>query len=91
MSARAAWTAVSVAGRLTERAATRASLRELAESIGDAQPLMRERVLRRPPTVFFDYARDAASAFGNANAASSMHAPLAAAIEAIKIIDDIQD
>ncbi|HEX7828336.1 MAG TPA: polyprenyl synthetase family protein [Thermoanaerobaculia bacterium] len=91
MSARAAWTAVSVAGRLTERAATRASLRELAESIGDAQPLMRERVLRRPPTVFFDYARDAASAFGNANAASAMHAPLAAAIEAIKIIDDIQD
>lgn len=52
---------------------------------------MRERVLRRPPTVFFDYARDAAAAFGNANAAAVVHGPLAAAIEAIKIIDDVQD
>ena len=52
---------------------------------------MRANALGRPPTVFSDFTRDAASAFGDAEAAAIAHAPLVALIEAIKIVDDVQD
>jgi geranylgeranyl pyrophosphate synthase len=52
---------------------------------------MREKVSRSSPTVFCEWARDAADAFGDAGAARQTFATLAAVIEGIKIIDDIQD
>ncbi|HEV7239842.1 MAG TPA: polyprenyl synthetase family protein [Thermoanaerobaculia bacterium] len=104
LSARAAWAAAIAVGRVTELVAARTVSGESARSIlrGIAESLrctaapellasMRERVLQRQPTVFFDFARDAAAAFDDANAASIAHVPLAALIEAIKIIDDVQD
>lgn len=46
---------------------------------------------KRTSSVFDDYARDAAAAFGNAGAARLVEGPLNAVIDGIKIIDDIQD
>ncbi|MFP5246628.1 MAG: hypothetical protein ACLGH0_08030, partial [Thermoanaerobaculia bacterium] len=43
------------------------------------------------PSVFADWARDAAAAFGDADAAEAVHPILSALIEGIKILDDIQD
>lgn len=104
LSARAAWAAAIAAGRAIEHVAelplsdesARAILRGIAEShrctaAPELLASMRERVLDRPPTIFFDFARDAAAAFGDSDAASIVHVPLAALIEAIKIIDDVQD
>jgi geranylgeranyl pyrophosphate synthase len=87
-------------GRTIERTATRASFSALAQRVESValRGVTRERLesmrgsaLRRPPTVFFDFARDAATAFGDADAAAVAHAPLVALIEAIKIVDDVQD
>ena len=104
LNARAAWAATIAFGRAVERAAAlpvpdasaRAIVRALAESLRcDAAPdllaSMRERVLHRQPTIFSDFARDGAASFGDADAAAVTHLPLAALIEAIKIIDDVQD
>lgn len=107
MSAFAAegWRAAEAVGRIAEMAAglsasedhARATLSAIGEgvaSLGEMPDLlgaMRTRVERRSPSVFFDFARDAATAFGNPGAAAWTHAPLAALIEGIKIIDDIQD
>lgn len=52
---------------------------------------LRARIASCPPCVFFDRARDAAEAFGDADAATPAFAPMAALIEGIRIIDDIQD
>ena len=49
------------------------------------------RVAARPPNVFSDWACDAAAAFGNAGAATPAFEILAALIEGIRIIDDVQD
>jgi geranylgeranyl pyrophosphate synthase len=59
--------------------------------VSSATDRARERVARRPRTIFDDYARDAAAAFGNPDAAAMVHEILAAAIEGIRILDDIQD
>jgi hypothetical protein len=52
---------------------------------------IRARIASCPPCVFFDHARDAAAAFGDADAAVPTFEPMAALIEGIRIIDDIQD
>ncbi|MDP9191281.1 MAG: polyprenyl synthetase family protein [Acidobacteriota bacterium] len=52
---------------------------------------MREKVARSSPSAFCEWARDAADAFGDAGAARKTFSTLAAVIEGIKIIDDIQD
>jgi len=101
---RSAWAAAIAFGRAIERAAplpvpeesARAIVRGIAESLrctvtSDLLASMRERVLHRQPSIFFDLARDAAASFGDAEAAAVTHLPLAALIEAIKIIDDVQD
>jgi geranylgeranyl pyrophosphate synthase len=104
-SAAEGWRAAEAVGRIAEMAAglstseesARTMLCAMGEGVGDLAAMpdliaaMRTRVERRPPSVFFEFARDAAGAFGDADAAASMQAPLAALIEGIKIIDDIQD
>ncbi len=52
---------------------------------------MRERVSRSSPSIFCDWVSDAAEAYGDAPAARQTFAMLAALVEGIKIIDDIQD
>jgi hypothetical protein len=52
---------------------------------------MRTRVANAQTTVFDEWARDAAEAFGDAAAARATHETLAAIIDGIRIIDDIQD
>lgn len=52
---------------------------------------MRERVSRSSPSIFCDWVCDAAEAYGDAPAAQQTFATLAALVEGIKIIDDIQD
>lgn len=52
---------------------------------------MREKVSRSSPSIFCDWVCDAAEAYGAAGAAQQTFATLAALIEGIKIIDDIQD
>lgn len=52
---------------------------------------LRTRVAQSSTTVFDEWARDAAEAFGDADAARVTHATLAAIIEGVRIIDDIQD
>ena len=86
--ARAGWlTARAIAG-LAERIAalpdSRALLRGVAQAIGP-------RATTCSASVFGDWARDAAEAFGDADAASVTLAPLGALVEGIRIIDDIQD
>lgn len=53
--------------------------------------LLRAHVASRPACVFYDRARDAAEAFGDAEAATVTFEPMAALIEGIRIVDDIQD
>jgi hypothetical protein len=102
MSAHKGWTAAIAIGRAAERVASlhassdeaRATLLAIADIVrydDEHIAAMRERVERRAPTVFFEFARDAASAFENPEAAEMMQVPLAALVEAIRIIDDIQD
>lgn len=86
--ARAGWlTARAIAG-LAERIAalpdSRALLRGVAGAIGP-------RATTCSASIFGDWARDAAEAFGDADAASMTLAPLGALVEGIRIIDDIQD
>lgn len=52
---------------------------------------IRARIASCSPCAFFDHARDAAAAFGDADAAVPTFQPMAALIEGIRIIDDIQD
>ena len=52
---------------------------------------MRERVSQSSPSIFCDWVCDAAEAYGAAGAAQQTFTTLAALIEGIKIIDDIQD
>lgn len=52
---------------------------------------IREKVATRSGTIFFDWMRVSAEAFGDAAAAAAMYRPVAALIEGIKIVDDIQD
>ena len=101
-AAREGWIATKAAGALAEHAATltagraRSLLRAEAGRLRDgAEPLLmaalRERIANRPSSVFIDWSRDAAEALGDAEAALAIHPVLAAVIEGIKIIDDIQD
>ena len=100
-AARAGCAAAKAAGAIAEHAATlpfedaRALLRAEAESLRKAgEPLllaaMRERIANRS-AVFLDWSRDAAAAFGDSDAACVVHPLLAAIVESVKIIDDIQD
>lgn len=75
-------------------------LRVAAEGIGRTAALslapdlvasMRERVSVLAPSAFFDFAHDGAASFGDPEAAITIHATIAALLEAIKIIDDIHD
>lgn len=52
---------------------------------------LRARIASCPPCVFFDHARAAAEAFGDSDAATPTFPPMAALIEGLRIIDDIQD
>lgn len=97
-AAHARWQAARDCGAAAERAESPASLRNSAYELGlreaMADPLfvsLRERIASRPQTIFSEWTRDAARAFGDADAASMMFEPLAALIEGIKIVDDIQD
>jgi len=92
LSAQEAWLAAQAVGRLTELASGRDALR--AASRGTAPEVLavaRERVERRPRSIFDEYARDAAASFGDPAAAACVQLPLAAVIEAVRIIDDVQD
>lgn len=100
-AARAGWTAAKAAGAIAEHAATlpvddgRALLRAEADALRKAaEPFllaaMRERIAHRS-AVFLDWSGDAAASFGDAEAACVIHPLLAAIIESVKIIDDIQD
>lgn len=83
-----------------DEAAVRALLRAAARQHGllDAAreestrfaPLL-ARVASCPPSVFSDRARDAAEAFGDADAAMPTFEPMAALVEGICIVDDVQD
>jgi geranylgeranyl pyrophosphate synthase len=101
-AARQGWIATKAAGALAGHAATlapahgRGLLRAEADRLREAAaPLsmaaLRARIASRPSSVFIDWSRDAAEAFGDAEAALAIHPVLAAVIEGIKIIDDIQD
>ncbi|HEX2831668.1 MAG TPA: polyprenyl synthetase family protein [Thermoanaerobaculia bacterium] len=105
-AARPGWRSAREIGAVAERAATleaeevtvRASLRSEAQTRGVAAAQRDERfasiranIAACAPCVFFDWTRDAARSFGNEDAARVMLAPIAAVIEGIRIIDDIQD
>jgi len=98
-SAHAGWLMARAVGRIAESASDPSMLRDIAREIGrDAvanEPerfaSMRARVAKCPHSVFLDWSRDAADAFGDADAATATHTVLCALIEGIKIIDDIQD
>lgn len=85
------WVAAIAIGAIAERVArldqARGILHALARGLGAGGA----HVTRRSSSVFSDYARDAAEAFGNADAAGEVCIVLDALIEGIKIIDDIQD
>lgn len=88
---RAASSSVDVA---TARAALRANAQELGlrDATGDPVFLsLRARIASCPHSIFLEWTRDAATAFGDADAATMMFEPIAAFIEGIKIVDDIQD
>lgn len=63
---------------------SRAILRGIVHAIGP-------RSTTCSASIFGDWTRDAAEAFGDAEAATVMFPPLGALIEGIRIIDDIQD
>ncbi len=90
-SADAGWAAAIAIANVAERIGglhdARGTLHAVARAIGAADA----RVTRRADSVFADYARDAAAAFGNRNAADDVCIVLDALIEGIRIIDDIQD
>lgn len=101
-AARRGWIATKAAGAVAEHAATltadraRGLLRAEAGRLREgAEPSLMAalgtRIANRPSSVFIDWSRDAAEAFGDAEAALAIHPVLAAVIEGIKIIDDIQD
>lgn len=89
-----------VAALTVDDETARAMLRRSAEEMGGLSALrendprfalLQRRVASCPPCVFFDRARDAAAAFGAADAAGPTFEVMAALIEGIRIIDDIQD
>jgi hypothetical protein len=90
--ARAGWLAARAIGDAAEsiaalpvaEASARALLPCLAYSLG-------ARETTHPASIFGEWAQNAAAAFGNGDAASSMLPPLGALIEGIRIIDDVQD
>lgn len=86
--ARAGWLTARAIGRLAERIAalpeSRAMLRGVVLALGP-------RATTCSASIFGEWARDAAEAFGDADAASVTLAPLGALVEGIRIIDDIQD
>lgn len=82
-SAHAGWLAAIDLALIAERAETRSDLRGIAR-----EPWSRATI---PTSIFTDWARDAAEAFGEAEAAACTHAVLAAIIDAVRIIDDVQD
>lgn len=98
-AARIGWRAAVAIGTVAEGVAAlpvsgetaRAILRGLAAAIGHGDEATRARAMARSPTVFHDRARDAAAAFGAAGAEEAIFPVLAALVEGIKIIDDIQD
>ncbi|MGZ5432069.1 MAG: polyprenyl synthetase family protein [Thermoanaerobaculia bacterium] len=87
----AGWASAVAIGSVAERMArlenARGILHSLARALGSADA----HVTRRTSSVFSDYARDAAAAFGNPDAADEVCIVLDALIEGIKIVDDIQD
>ena len=87
----APWIPAIAIGGIAERVASldhaRGILHALARSLGSADA----RVARRASSVFSDYARDAAEAFGDRDAADEVCIVLDALIDGIKILDDIQD
>lgn len=98
-AARAGWRAAVAIGSLAGDVANlpvpgeqaRAVLRAAAHAIGCGDESTRARIAARRPSIFGDRARDAAEAFGDGTAAQAVYPILAALIEGIKIIDDIQD
>jgi len=92
-AARDGWLAAEALGRIAEqsdRDALRVVTAFLREPVAD-EPLFARLCSRDGTSVFTDYARDAAAAYGHAGAAEPAYAVLAAIVEGIKIIDDIQD
>lgn len=86
------WRAAKEAGARCERAESRAELRSGLRAPDDPRfPAVRAKIAGCPPCVFFEWARDAASAFGDGDAARMMFEPMSAFIEGIRIADDIQD
>ncbi len=78
----------------------RAMLRAAASGVRLAAPsdedaarfaAIRGKVATRQGSVFFEWMRASAEAFDNGAAAAAMYRPVAALIEGIKIVDDIQD
>ena len=101
-AARQGWIATKASGAIAEHAATltadrgRALLRTEADRLREGpeprlMAALRVRIASRPSSAFIDWSRDAAEAFGDAETALAIHPILAAVIEGIKIIDDIQD
>jgi geranylgeranyl pyrophosphate synthase len=89
-----------IAALPTGEEAARMMLRAVAGEVRLADPsdddaarfaAIREKVATRPGSVFFDWMRASAEAFGDGAAAAAMDHPVAALIEGIKIVDDIQD
>lgn len=92
-AARDGWLAAEALGRIAEHAdrdALRVVTAFLQEPVAD-DPLFAALRSRHAATVFTDYARDAAAAYGHAAASAPLAPLLAAIVEGIRIIDDIQD
>jgi hypothetical protein len=85
------WLMARAAGRVAEMAARRPDGKDALRAIvrefdGD---IARDAAPQR--SAFLDWSRDAAEAFGDADAAAATQPILNALVEGIKIIDDIQD
>lgn len=85
------WLMARAAGRVAEMAAHRPDGKDALRAIvreldGDAALAARPHA-----SAFLDWSRDAAEAFGNADAAAVTEPILSSLVEGIKIIDDIQD
>jgi geranylgeranyl pyrophosphate synthase len=89
-----------VAAMPIDENSARAMLRTAAQQMGLLAAIrqepsqfasLRATIAARPACAFFDYARDAAASFGDADAATPTFEVMAALIQGIRIIDDIQD
>jgi hypothetical protein len=90
-SADAAWVTAIAIGAAAERIARLESARGILHAFARALGSFDAHITRRESSVFSEYARDAAAAFGNADAADEVCIVLDALIDGIKIIDDVQD